>query len=54
MIAGFDEGVMGMKVGGKRRLLIPGNLGYGARGGAGGLIPPNANLIFDVEIVSVK
>lgn len=53
MIKGWDEGVMGMKVGGKRRLFIPSTLGYGARA-KGNLIPANSNLIFDVEIVSVK
>jgi FKBP-type peptidyl-prolyl cis-trans isomerase FkpA len=52
VIRGWDEGVMGMKIGEKRRLYIPSSLGYGARG-AGSVIPANADLIFDVELISV-
>ena len=54
VIRGWDDGVAGMKVGGQRTLTIPASMGYGASGAGGGVIPPNATLLFDVELLDVK
>ena len=54
VIKGFDMGILGMKVGEKRRIMVPSSLGYGAQGAGNGLIPPDSNLIFEVELLSVN
>ncbi|NKZ37551.1 FKBP-type peptidyl-prolyl cis-trans isomerase [Oleiagrimonas citrea] len=54
VIPGWDQGVAGMRVGGKRTLLIPASLAYGARGAGGGVIPPNASLVFNIELVDAQ
>lgn len=54
VIRGWEEGVQGMQVGGQRRLLIPSELGYGERGTPGGPIPPNAALVFDIELLAIE
>jgi FKBP-type peptidyl-prolyl cis-trans isomerase FkpA len=54
VIAGWDQGVVGMKVGGRRRLVVPADLAYGSAGAGGGVIPPGATLVFDVELVAIE
>lgn len=54
VIKGWDEGVQGMQIGDQRRLIIPANLGYGERGAGGGKIPPNAALLFEVELLAIE
>jgi FKBP-type peptidyl-prolyl cis-trans isomerase len=53
VIKGWDQGVPGMRVGGQRRLIIPPDLAYGSAGAGGGLIPPNATLVFDITLISI-
>lgn len=54
VIRGWDQGVVGMRVGGTRRLVIPASLGYGSAGAGGGVIPPNATLVFDIDLLDVQ
>jgi FKBP-type peptidyl-prolyl cis-trans isomerase FkpA len=54
VIAGWDQGAVGMKVGGQRRLIVPADLAYGSAGAGGGVIPPGATLVFDVELVAIE
>jgi FKBP-type peptidyl-prolyl cis-trans isomerase len=54
VIRGWDQGLVGMRVGGQRRLVIPPELAYGSQGAGGGVIPPNATLVFDCELVAVQ
>jgi FKBP-type peptidyl-prolyl cis-trans isomerase FkpA len=54
VIKGWEEGVQGMQVGGQRQLIIPSDLGYGATGAGGGQIPPNATLLFDIELLAIE
>ena len=54
VIKGWEEGVQGMQVGGQRQLVVPADLGYGPTGAGGGMIPPNATLLFDVELLAIE